>query len=645
MAVPYGAVLKDGGSLSLARGQIGLFGSEDTTKDGLKAYDNLLGQPKSKHFTLRVGRGVENHSRTGNDKQFSTPQFRIDEIVGLHVSAPQRTEPGVDDVILGYNGIDPDTSIRIEKGDLIPVYVKITGRAVSLLGYDTGSVTVQDYISIDPCPPVNPNMATCAPCDPCEPVSCYPAVRAAVERLRSKQLFGMTKLDELIDITPVDGCEPPESVNLTDVKTYCLEVCDTGDAAALSLIQAQYPEMKVVRVERKGSTSKYQVIWDSVPAAYIQRIASIIKGCENCPASYTAVPGGYVYALSLEDEGADLSTDVEELANAVEGTAIRAEGQSGGAGFYTVVLESKLSDADLSAFIEEHPTATLQPVGEVQSICKNSTVTQKNWTLCGTCKVSTRNYTIDLPDTVCGTGRLAELQASFPELTVTEEGTAGGCSRRYKTAVKTNVVCDECDDIFKDYFTSRAPESYDGYAWVAQPEAGRGTDCLCGIRFRAKPTVIDPGECLLDDLKYEESSVRIQVSAGYGDMEPVENFPVFNNPVSVYYLSRWAPRSHVAGYMREYEDQSFRYFSGEGRHRKLISRVLRNEETLLPEGADQIVDFELTVRPHRYKALSELSSDTLSFHIITYVGYEKEVEKLLNNMAAAAGIEPVKALP
>jgi hypothetical protein len=651
--IPSGSVLKEGGSLALGEGQLGLFSVEDTTKDGLTAFADLKGQPKDKRFVLKAGRGSDDRSRTGNDKNYSTPQFRIDEVVNLKVSTPQRSEMSVDEVIIGYNGIDPQTGIRLERGTLIPVCLKLTGNRLGMNGDGNLSVEVTDYIVADPCLPVNPNLPTCPshdpcePCDPCAPVSCVKPVSECIERLRSKRLFGMARLDEFVEITPVNGCNTTELPSLTPVKTWCLEVCDTGDREALSLLQAQYPGKKVVRIDRRDSVSRYQVISGVKPPDFQQKIASVLKGCEACPDSWTAVSGGILYAVSVEDEGADLSSDIETLPGAVAGTAVKAGGQFSGAGFYTVVLDSRLSKDQIADFTESYPTVTLRHLGKTNDICRNSTVATVSWTLCGTCYTDTREFTLDLHDDKCGQNRLEELRLFYPELTVELEGTAGGCSTRYKTSMITNAVCSECDPVFQDFFSADPPAPYDGNEWkaVETEETPSENECLCGIRFKAKTMLIDPGQSMTDQIAYEEDSIRIQVSAGYADMLPVENFPVFDSPLSVYWVSKWAPRTHVAGYMRDDERMSHAYFTGQSMHDTPFARTMLNEDSLLPDGQAQVVDFELVIRPARVTAIAQKTADLISFHVITRLGYEKDVETLLNSIAAAAGITPVKALP
>lgn len=636
--------MKSGGSIGLKRGQLGLFGVEDATPNGIAAYANLKGLPKTKAFVLKAGKGHEDRSRTGNDKNFSTPHFTLEEVTGLGVSVPQRTKQGLDEVILGYNGINPQTTIDVSRGDNILVNLKLSGELTGYLGLPQDGVIISDYISSAPYPPTNPGMEGCTPYNPCEAVSCVEPVLAMIERLKKKRLTEDLNLEDVIDITPVNSCrEEPETT--ASVNTYCLETCDTGDGAALALLQVQYPGMKIVRVERKGSKSKYQTTGATLPAAYSQKIASILKGCDNCPSAWTAVTGGYAYAVTLEDEGADESTTIETLANAIEGTSVKAEGQDAGAGFYTVLTSVKLTTADIAGFVADNPTATVDYINRVADICANSTVTNTAWKACGTCRTTTKGFIIDVPDAECGNDRLAELQGYYPELTVQLEGTTGGCQRRYKTAVVTDVVCDECTGIFKDNYRAEAPRPFGRIEWKpAAPASPSSSDCLCGIRFKAKEITIDPGEAFIDAVRYMEGSVRIQVSGGYADMLPVENLSVYDNPIAVTYLSYWQPRSHVAGEMRGYERRSHRYFTGDSMHRKHMARALLDEETQLPEGSDQVVDYAITIRPHRYKSLSEQTYETITFHVIVYFGYQGDVETLLNNIAAAAGIEPVRAV-
>lgn len=137
--------------------------------------------------------------------------------------------------------------------------------------------------------------------------------------MKNQPIAGGGKVSDYIDITPVTRCTNEATEPETeDVNFYCMEVCDTGDDLALAEVRAQYPGLKIVRETIEGSMSRYKVMKKGAkPADYTQRLISIMKGCTDCPPNYTEVKGGYLYSISLEDDGVDMSTTVESLPNVV----------------------------------------------------------------------------------------------------------------------------------------------------------------------------------------------------------------------------------------------------------------------------------------------------------------------------------------
>lgn len=412
-----GATMTDGYSLNLTKGQFGIFDIQNTNVNGAKAVNSFLGQPKNKKYELKMGVSDLAVTRSQTNKSFSSFPFSVNNVLDLTVSVPESTEQQVDEVIVGYNGIDEGTAITFKKGDRKKLVLRLEGEPIGLLGYPNG-VDIPVYMDAENCPVLG---SDCEDCDPCEAVECLPIVLDAIEKLKRHQLRGGTLVSDYVDITPIRSCETSPTITEIPYDFYCLEVCDTGDDSALAMVQAQYPNYKILRVERNGAISKYQFLApqaDGAPADYSQTLPSIIKGCDTCPVGYTEVEGGIMYAVTIEDEGIDVSATIETLANASVGTAIKAEGQNAGVGFYTVVLTEMLSDTDFNTFITANPTATIEYVGTTVAICNNDTVTDTAWAVCGTCNATTQSYTLDLPDTVCGTDRLAELQSHYPNLTV-----------------------------------------------------------------------------------------------------------------------------------------------------------------------------------------------------------------------------------
>lgn len=743
-----GAVKTSGGSLDLVKGQLALVDASQTSSAGAKVVSSLAGIAKDKKFLeLRLGIDERQPNRSHSNKPMVSMPFSLGEVQDIKVSAPERLEQRLDEVILGYNGIDTATTFNLESGETYKrITVEIYGDAISYLGggYDKEVVSVN--FEIPRCDVFN----DCDTCDPCGAVDCKAWTLNVIETLNTQQLPGGTLLGDMIEITPVLSCDTPSTEALTAQDFYSLEVCDTGDSEALALVQVQY-DTPVKRIDRIGSKSIYQVLLpqtSGAPTDYAQTIASIIKGCKDCPAGYTEAPGGIVYAITMEDDGVDLTATIQALPGAVASTAAKASGQDAGIGFYTVVLDNALTDAEITTFLgagAPNATATFENLGIVSAMCENSTVTNISWAVGVTCNVTEKGYLMDLSDNECGTDRLVELQSAYPELTIsiaTEAGTtdtltftgtggtanvtidgvnylatfdtdlsttatnfvtthavaiyaahgmsieavggtvvfvglnenystvtianasvdlAGtlvgetvaqaeirrGCATRYKAIVVTNLVCDECDDIFLDIFKAEAPEDYDTVVWAEDPAnaaAETSGNCKCGIRFKSKPFVLKSGECLRDRINFREDSVRIRVSGGYPEevREGIGKTP--QELFSVTRVAKFEPRTHLGGNLQDFEDADRIYFRDEMVGDNL-KRFLRGTESSVQDQLKQYVDYAITVSHSNHsQGFGGRINEDITYHIFVEVGRHQAVENLLNAIASAAGVGAVVAL-
>lgn len=650
---PPHAKLADIDSLLLQEGQIAIYDVEgEQTENGLKALMNFNGCPKDKQrYEIRIGRNDIVHSRVSDDKSFSTPPFAINEILEVYASAPKKSEISVDEVIFGYNGIDPETAIKAEKGDRIPVHLKLSGRPFELRGYPNGEVYIDDYILVERCPKL---VSQCDDeCDPCEAVDLLPNILAFIDRIKKQPIAGGGVVGDYVEITPIHSCETQADQTPTevDMNFYCMELCDTGDAYALAQVKAAYPGLDIKRVDRKLAMSKYQVMKEGAkPSDYEQKLSSILKGCDECPEGYTEVEGGLIYAVTLEDDGSDMSSVVETLDGAVATTAKKMSGQENGVGFYTVALSKKLTNAKMAEFVKTNPTATVTFVAKTADMCSNPTVTKTSWTACGSCKVSKEVYAITLPDDECGESALKELKEAFPYLTIEDYGTPGGCQHQFKTTVVTNMVCDDCDPIFRDFYISKAPESYRGRNWKRLGALANDSstifdplpkNCKCGVKFKAKDYLISPSDCLIDHLVFEEGSVRIAVNGGYPD-EQREAISSYFKPIHTEYKSHWAPRTHLGAELLSRERQSRRYFDFNETHRNYMERVFTNEETRL-NLLTQYADFAVTIKPARYSnGFGRVMDDHITFHFYVPYGAHEGIQEMMDMLAAAAGVTPCK---
>ncbi len=640
--VSTGAVKTEGGSLNLALGQLGVF--KVNTKhnaQGLEALSNFKNLSKKEKVEIKVGNNTNIVS--------STHPFEIGKIKGLRVSAPQKTEQTVDEVIIGYNGLDESTSITFGVGEFKEISLRLSGEKVGLLGYPEGFVNLTipldtkrcSYYAKDKC---NGN------CDECASVNPLPVLLAGFQRFLNTPLKGGVKVTDLIEYDLIKKCTgAATTLNKVEYKFYELSIVDSGTLEALSAVQSQYPKEKVVRKSRKGNTTTYEILRPSAGvtalAKFKRGVDSFIKDCKDCVAGWNPVEGGFLYTLQTEDENPN--TNIEVIEGVKAGTIVKGGVTTEGLYSYTFVAEKELAKDKIDEYLDNNKdkSVVLTLVGKVSSVCKSDAVTEFAWTEKATCNAILQEYILDLPDTKCGADRLDELKAHYGTNEITK-GITGGCQSRYHIKVLSNVLCDkECDpNTFFDVYKTEAPIPYEGRTWILKEELSYGTECKAGLRIRGKKFSIHPSENFRNQIAFTESSVGVEISGGWSNDIPELAFDHRSTPFHVEYVSRKAPRTHVGGNMWEFERMGRTYFTGREEHEDPITRFLLGEQSLLPADT-QVVDYALLVEREIFsQGFSQKYNENTEFHILVPIGKHKEVEKLLNLLVSANGIEPVRAL-
>lgn len=758
MFVIGGAVKTAGNASQLTKGELALVNITDTAPGHVPALSTTAGaSKKEKKFQLRVGINEKPVTRSRNNHSQRTMPFSLNDVVDLRVSAPQRTKQGIDDLVIGYDGFDPNTAFKFNTGDsYFRISLELSGGVLEYRGGHGYKEMVNVNVEVPDCDPFD----TCGPeCDECSTVDCRKVVKEAIERLRRKELTGGMLVEEVVDITPVFSCN--EAVSETPYDYYELEVCDTGTDEALALVEAQY-DVPVIAIDRKGSVTTYQILIPQsagAPDNYEQSIASIIKGCEDCPAGWSEAGGGYVYTMSVEDNGNDVSTEIDTAFTnqSATSTTITKEGNSAGVGFYVVLSDADLTETEKAAVITELEglgtplVATIEYLGESDAICENDTVTEISWTQTDTCNVTQESYDIILPDTECGETRLDELNGAYTDLTITVGTTTGtgvditltdsgsasngdslditidgtsytatfdtdlattasnfvsthaadiyanhnivvtapggavihfesvdtywveptvgnqsgiefsatvgtvntdtevehrqGCQTKYTTTVTSNIVCEECDDVFKDFYVTEAPDKYEEITWTpSDPSTYTNSDCLCGIRVRGKEFILDAEEALVNRVGYTETSTKVRAAAAYPEeiREGIGRLP--KGTASVKYFDRAVARTHVGGNLRPYEDESRAYFQGVHRPKDYLEKILMGAVSNMEDQSKQYVQYTLVVDHHnKTQGFGSRKIEGINYDVFVEVGRHKAVEDLLNDIAANAGVETVTA--
>ena len=252
-----GSVSTTGGSTRIAKGQLGLVDKGGVpTAAGLPVVTSVtpIATDRNRLYELRLGIAPLTPTRSQSNKAYSTVPFKLSEIVDVKVNYP-KLGVSVDEFIIGYNGINPDTALVMSNGDNEVIDITLSGEAIGMLGYPEAKVTVKLYLEA-------PNTGT---------FTMHEIVEKGVERLKDVTLVGGVPITEYIDITPVNSTNAGY-VSGTDFVFWTLELEDKGNHTALGLVQAQYPGLVVKRESfRPGTgtsgTSVYVVLLESTLGA------------------------------------------------------------------------------------------------------------------------------------------------------------------------------------------------------------------------------------------------------------------------------------------------------------------------------------------------------------------------------------------
>lgn len=422
-----GNVLTTGGSKNLAKGQFTIVNTAKPTINGAAVVADFAGLSQSTIYEMRLGKSKVPNSRTNsNSKPYSTGGFKSGDITGVRANFPKHTKQTFDDVIVGYDGINAGTKISLLEGQTTLMDIKLCGENISYFtgGNDDHVIKIHFGREVG---------------DTDKDV-----IERAVARLQKETFPGGVPITEAMSIKVVNS----DNLPLAGVPYVFskLALVDTGDSNSIGLVQAQYPNYRVELTGRDGLVSTYTILHPAsvTLADYVSSTTSYLKDCADCAAGYNLLSeGGVIYSVSIEDEGADLTTTVDDLPGFVTGSVSKKgqDGDNASRGIYLVVVDNELTDAEITAYATTagvKSTALITRLGTVREVCYNSTTTATAWIDGETCYASVESYKIQLKDDDCSGSVLADLQAYYPQLTI-EEGAPSGNATQTVT-VSTDEV-------------------------------------------------------------------------------------------------------------------------------------------------------------------------------------------------------------
>lgn len=633
-----GSLLKSGFTDALAVGQLGLF-LVDAKKDQvavsnpsfstIKAIQLIQGTPELPTNLLAA---------VANQSDRSKP-IKGKKILSFTGRAAQRGQNQI--LAIGYDGVDVTKTLTAKCEESRTVYVKLSGGPIDQAFHAEGKGIVRQYSIFSGC---------CDDCgDDCASVSAEAMADDLINQLNNDPIFSLGGRNSESTLNTFRGNrffrakkavpvanEPVADSTCTE---YLLSICDNGDDTALGAIQSNVsPNFSgtpnppsAFRKSRAGSISTYAVIVPqglSAPVPFSNAGLSVITDCPTCPAGYTLSAEGFIYKVERQDAGnaGALTTLKTDYAIASANESASRIAYEFGQSTYIIVSATAINAAV--------GTDELHFLGNNRNSCVLTTPSSTAWTVGATYNRFNKIYTINLKDNVCGTSRLLELQAAYPDLTISETVT-GECVRTYSATLPSNCVPPGCPVDAPEWV---APQDYFGSKWVATPS----TPGSFPVGVIIETAYVDrvTGECAFDYWRYDAEPVFVEVSQHSQDYNDKPTICASEWPVTE--IQGVQLPIGVGSQVRELEA----FFKGYRREYRDLNPIVREaQNSILQTDPNQFYDqytLEFEFDFHQFW-FSEKFTDTYRLEVYFPEGKGKEFEAAINSYVSSVGIdlEPV----
>lgn len=263
-----GAVAKTGYSTRIGRGQVALVNKSDAnTALGLPVKFSALPTTKNTKFEFRYGAPNLEVTRSQSNKSWTSVPFKLSEVVDVFVNAPLLGE-SVDDMIIGYDGVNVSSAIVLQAGDNEVIDLTLSGEPIGMLGYTDAKVSIKIPLIV----PREGNFTM------------QEVIHNAVKVLKEVKLLGGVPITDFVDIMVVDSTNT--ALTGTNMQFYHLNVPDEGRDSDLGLVQAQYPTYSVKRTNFLNGETTYTIIGATgltIPAFVRTSINVADANCDGIP--------------------------------------------------------------------------------------------------------------------------------------------------------------------------------------------------------------------------------------------------------------------------------------------------------------------------------------------------------------------------
>lgn len=456
---------------------------------------------------------------------------------------------------VGWSGGVSDTdTLSAKAGQSKSLFIKLTGTIIDRL-YDKQGV-IKEFVTTPAC------IDDCS--DTCANVLCPALAYELADQINKDKDFS-----KFIRAKAIVQCSGVDAPSTTTCYKFALDVCDTGDQAALGLVQSLYPNEDITVVGRTGSITTYGVVesTNSAPANF-DGITSIPADCGTCPSGYTY----------------------------------------------------QAADPDADPALKEKCLLTDTP--------------NIAWYGNGTLLKQSQVYTLTIGDSICGTNRLTDLQAAYPDLTVAVVDSSGSCVHTYTTTVSSACYESGCA---VESVVFAPPALFEGVTWVPTPATPPADDatCLCGIQIETSFFNKVTNECTFDAFPYENDVVHVQISNYNPDFnaDPCEGSWAVKQIRQVQY-----PQGHGA-FVQRLEKESKAY---DARTRAWDAVVREYQGYEFQAKANQFYDqyaLEFDTKFFTSGGWSEQYTESFTLNLFVPEGTGDALEAAVNGYLVSAGID------
>lgn len=347
------------------------------------------------------------------------------------------------------------------------------------------------------------------------------------------------------------------------------------------------------------------------------------------------------YTLQLPVPGT--SNNIAQIASVYPNLDVIFEGEVNGKSTFTALVkagEEEPTDVTPAPFVAKDAQITLD-CGEYESSTEITTGTFA-WVKGESCVVKDVEFSILVPDTECGEGRLEELQKAYPELVIVK-GQTKNCQTTYTTKVESNLVCDGCSPAVRDLLEAKKPSPFEGAVW----EENKGTydkQALMGIAFKGKEFITARGEEVADTLPMNYDVTKISVSSA-----PLSNFNNFeqrSSEDSYFKVTRISYGARPSGlgmdYLEQEQETRVYYTLTKKFENNFFANALHGTESLLKPLAQYVMYTVHIRRATLSQSFSQELVEHVRYNILAEVGKHKNIETILNKLASAAGLPTIE---